>query len=250
MGASSDNLDTIAALHAKRLLPSRGAIADLGCTQLRGATGEDVLRFLRHFGPIEAAEAERLARHNTFLGEHLTAAGFRYQSFDIIEAPMCEHFDLNGDSVPERHRNAFDLVLNFGTTEHVLNQLNAMKAMHDMAKPGGLFYSLFVRGGHMDHGLLHYSDRFVDLLCAANRYDTVWRDDQNKSGGECTWIVLRKVVAAPFAAPLDVEEESDGAAAAAHGPFREAARHGPFGALRRRLRPRTRLKALWEALRP
>lgn len=113
-------------------------------------------------------------------------AGFAYRSFDIVEAPHCGYFDLNTDAVPQRHREAFDLLLNFGTTEHVLNQFNAMKTMHDLAKPGGLIYSLFIRGGHMEHGLLHYSDRFVDLLCTGNAYEIIWRSDQHEPGNQCT----------------------------------------------------------------
>jgi hypothetical protein len=46
------------------------------------------------------------------------------------------------------------------------------------------------------------SDRFVDLLCEANRYETVWRSDQ---GTHCTWIVLRKSRDEPFAPPTDVQ---------------------------------------------
>lgn len=204
MGASPDNLDIIADLHSKGLLPGDAAIADIGCTQLRDATEADVQRFLDHFGV--SANVARLARFNAFIAEHLTAVGFRYQSFDVVQAPMCEYFDLNEDRVRWGWRGAFDLILNFGTTEHVLNQLNAMRAMHDFAKPGGMIYSLFLRGGNMDHGLLHYTDKFVDLLCRANNYETVMRQDQ---GNHCTWIVMRKTSAAPFQPPLDIQLGED-----------------------------------------
>lgn len=206
MGAAPDQLDVIADLHAKGLLPSGAAIADLGCTQLRGAGPNDVRRFfdlLRK--PVAEKEIDRLAAHNTFITEHLSAAGFRYRAFDIVEAPDCEWFDLNKDTVSARWWWGFDLVLNFGTTEHVLNQYNAMRALHDFAKVGGLIYSMFIRGQSMDHGLLHYSDRFVDLLIAANGYETIWRDDNNG----CTWIVMRKASDQPFRAVIDVQEGDD-----------------------------------------
>jgi SAM-dependent methyltransferase len=203
MGAAPDNLDIIADLYARGLLPKGAAIADIGCQQLRGATASDVRRFLGYFGcQLSDAEVGRLATHNTFISEHLTRVGFRYRTFDVVEAPMCEYFDLNTDRVSRRWLRKFNLVLNFGTTEHVLNQLAAMRAMHDFAKPDGLIYSLFIRGGNMDHGLLHYSDRFVDLLCQANAYEPIWREDQRH---ECTWIVLRKTSARPFCPPLDIQ---------------------------------------------
>lgn len=206
MGASPDNLVIIADLYSKGLIPQNAAVADVGCQQLRDAAPSDVEHFLSHFNvPCSAAEVAHLATHNTFIYEHLKRAGFRYRSFDIVEAPNCEYLDINTDAVPRRHRSAFDLVLNFGTTEHVLNQYNAMKILHDLARPGGLIYSLFIRGGHMEHGLLHYSDQFIDLLCRANRYETVWRFDHHEPGNQCTWIVLRKTFGDSFQPPIDIQ---------------------------------------------
>jgi SAM-dependent methyltransferase len=206
MGASPDNLDIIADLHRRGYLPTGANIADLGCTQLRGATADDVRRFLLYFGKTPSnEEVAHLAAHNTFVTEHFKAVGFGYRAFDIVEAPDCEYFDLNTDLVPTPHLGKFDLILNFGTTEHVLNQLNALRTLHDLAKPNGLIYSLFLRGGYMDHGLLHYSDRFTDLLCEANGYEQIWRSDQSDPGTQCTWIVLRKTGGEPFAPPIDVQ---------------------------------------------
>jgi methyltransferase family protein len=207
MGASPGNFDVIADLHRRGCLPTGGSIADLGCTQLRDATPEDVRRFLGHFGKTPPnEEIARLATHNTFITEHMKAVGFSYRAFDVVVAPNCEWLDLNRDEVPKRWRGHFDLVLNFGTTEHVINQFNAFRTLHDLAKPqGGLIYSLFLRGGYMDHGLLHYSDRFVDLLCQANRYETVMRMEQSVPGTECTWVVLRRTRDEPFAPPIDIQ---------------------------------------------
>jgi hypothetical protein len=208
MGASAGNLDVIASLYRRGLLPRGGAIADLGCSQLRDAGVDDLRRFFDCFGAIVPdEEIERLAAHNVFLTEHVKRAGFSYRAFDIVTAPDCEWLDLNSDRVPKRWRGHFDLVLNFGTTEHVLDQFNAFRTLHDLAKPGGMIYSLFLRGGNMDHGLLHYTDRFVDLLCEANCYDAVLRDDALDA--HCTWMVMRKTSDEPFAAPVDGQYGGD-----------------------------------------
>jgi len=208
MGAAPDNLDTIAHLYRRGLLPRRGAIADLGCSQLRGASPDDLKRFFKCFNvTIDDAEIERLAAHNVFLAEPIKRAGFFYRAFDIVEAPDCEWFDLNLDRVPKRRRGKFDLVLNFGTTEHVLDQANAFRTLHDLIKPRGMIYSLFLRSGNMDHGLVHYTDRFVDLLCEANCYQTILRDDA--SDGHCTWIIMRKTSDMPVAPPIDVQLGED-----------------------------------------
>jgi hypothetical protein len=206
MGASPDNFSVIAEMHKLGLLGKGAAVADLGCQQPRGATEQDLSHF---FGTFDVALPEgklaKLAQDGVFIAEHLTAAGFRYRSFNIVEAPQCMHFDLNSDTVPLRWRSRFDLVLNFGTTEHALNQYNALRTLHDLAKPRGLLYSFFIRGSHMEHGLLHYSDRFVDMLCAANEYRTVWRNDDNRPGEQCTWIVMQKTSGKGFKPIIDVE---------------------------------------------
>jgi hypothetical protein len=204
MAASPDNLNMIASLCRRRLLPRGGAIAELGCSQVRDAGPDELRRFFGCFGlEVPDNEIERLAAPNVFLAEHLKRAGFSYRAFDVVAAPDCEWFDLNSDRVPKRWRGKFDLLLNFGTTEHVLNQFNAFRTMHDLVKPRGMIYSLFLRDGNMDHGLVHYTDRFVDLLCEANCYITVSRDDA--PDGHCTWIVMRKTSAEPFAPPIDVQ---------------------------------------------
>lgn len=208
MGAAPDNLDLIAGLYRRGLLPRGGAIADLGCSQLRGATASDVRRFFAPFNEaVSDDELERLAAHNVFISEHLKRAGFSYRAFDVVEAPDCEWFDLNGDRVPKRWRQHFDLVLNFGTTEHVLDQFNAFRTLHDLTKPRGMIYGLFLRNDNMDHGLVHYTDRFLDLLCEANSYQMVSRDDA--PDGHCTWAVMRKATNLPFAPPLDIQLGED-----------------------------------------
>ena len=181
-------------------LPYPCTIADIGCQQLYGGSAADVRRSLTHFGWGDTPKSKlvELAKNGAFIGYTLSEAGFPYQSVDIVKAPFCSWFDLNTDTVPPHLAGMFDMVLDFGTTEHVLNQFSALKALHDFCKTGGLIYSYFIRGGHMEHGLIHYSDRFVDLLCASNHYEQIWRSDHNAPGEECTWIVLKNTRNSPF----------------------------------------------------
>lgn len=206
MGTSPDQLFKIAELYGRGLLPKACLVADFGCQQLWGGNPSDVEAFVRAFNiGLQTDDLDKLASNGAFIGHIFKAVGWDYLSFDIVEAPFCEQFDLNIDSVALGRCNSFDLVLNFGTTEHVMNQFNAMKALHDSAKLGGLIYSYFIRGGYMEHGLVHYSDRFVDLWLGANKYQTIWREDFNVPGNECTWIVVRKTSPAEFKPIVDVE---------------------------------------------
>lgn len=84
--------------------------------------------------------------------------------------------DLNYEDVPRKYQNHFDLVTNFGTTEHVANQLNAFKVMHELTRVGGLMYSEVPFTGWVNHGLVSYTPRFFWMLCRSNNYsyNSLW----------------------------------------------------------------------------
>lgn len=207
MGTTIDQLDTIANLYAEGHLPFGARIADIGCQQLWGDNVEGIRRFLKAFGrdDLNSSVVKEFAKNGAFIGHSLRAVGFDYISFDVVEAPFCRFLDLENDAAPDP--GTFDLVLNFGTTEHVLNQFNALRILHELVKPGGLVYSYFIRGGQMDHGLVHYSNRFVDLWMRFNQYEEIWRHDYDGAGNECTWVVVRKSREGPFRRVIDVQED-------------------------------------------
>lgn len=66
----------------------------------------------------------------------------------------------------------FDIVTNFGTTEHVKKeQYQPFKTMHDMIRPGGLMFSVVPEIGFLaEHGNFHYTKKFFELLAATNCY--------------------------------------------------------------------------------
>lgn len=206
MGTGIDQLETIANLCTEGHLPFGARIADIGCQQLWGGNVEGIRRFLKVFGrdDLNSSVVEEFAKNGAFIGHCLRAVGFDYTSFDVVEAPFCRFLDLESNATPDP--GTFDLVLNFGTTEHVLNQFNALRILHELVKPDGLIYSYFIRGGQMDHGLVHYSDRFVDLWMRFNQYEQIWRHDYDGAGHECTWVVVRKSREGPFRRVIDVQE--------------------------------------------
>jgi hypothetical protein len=206
MGTATDDLRMIAWLYDKGHLKKPIKVACLGAQQLHHGTPSEIVDIGNTFGVDLRARADVLAKYNAFTGDILKALGCHYVAFDIVEAPDVQQLDLNAQEIEDAYPafvNAFDLVLNFGTTEHVMNQYNAMKVMHDLCRVGGYIYSYFIRGGYMDHGLVHYSDRFVDLWMQANRYEQIWRSDQRH---ECTWVIVRRTSPDPFRAIMDVQE--------------------------------------------
>lgn len=175
MAVTAKNLIRIMGLRDQGLLPSGGAILELGAQQLRCRGGEEaVRRFFEYFGGTADSpkQISRLADGGYF-GELLTLCGFDYRSVDLINGYNTVLLDLNIHTLPEELRGRFDLVTNFGTTEHLLNQLLAMRTVHDAAKTGGAIYHDLPMLGYLQHGYFLYTPVFFNDLAAANDYRVV-----------------------------------------------------------------------------
>jgi hypothetical protein len=75
---------------------------------------------------------------------------------------MSRELDLNfdGNGIPTEHKGKYSLVTNFGTTEHVTNQLNAFKVIHDLTMPNGVMIHEVPAQGMFNHGLVNYNPKF------------------------------------------------------------------------------------------
>jgi hypothetical protein len=102
--------------------------------------------------------------------------GFRYDCIDIDANFGSLTLDLNFDQVPPEYRNRYGLTTNHGTTEHIFNQYNAFKAIHDLTKPGGLMLHGLPFTVHLDHGFFNYQPNLFEALARYNSYRThgIW----------------------------------------------------------------------------
>ncbi len=80
-------------------------------------------------------------------------------------------FDLNAHGLAADKRATFDLVVNFGTTEHLMNQFNAFKVMHEATKPGGYMFHQVPSTGWINHGYFCYNALMFEELAQANGYE-------------------------------------------------------------------------------
>lgn len=174
MAVAFQYLDRMVALGL--LAPGR-RVLDIGCSNLYGATCENVARFMAHFDVCDESAAHRIAQASAaktaFIGELLERCGLGYAALDMAPGHRTKIFNLNQDRLPKDFRGAFDLVLNFGTTEHVLAQAHAFGVIHDAAKPGGLIYHQLPAAGYTDHGYFLYTGRFFFDLAGHNGYEVV-----------------------------------------------------------------------------
>lgn len=126
---------------------------------------------------LELGAKQRMGRsYREFYEQH----GCRYTSVDLngtygaLALDLCQPLNLG----------QFDLVTNFGTSEHVPDQGACWRNVHDACKPGGYVISATPQPGHWPkHGRYYPTEAWYLRLAELNGYrvlrlDTVrdWRD--------------------------------------------------------------------------
>ena len=250
MGFGRHDLAILADMKRQSLIPDRGAIVEIGAQQLNNSFLEaraDIEAFGRLFGvtePMSLPAAQRVRR--TAGGTEILDAeaphsrefwnwlGFRYAAVDIDGSPDAIPLDLNYDEVPAALKGRHHLVTNYGTTEHVANQLNAFKIIHDLTAVGGLMTHNLPSQGNLVHGLFNYNPKFFWMIARSNSYKICLMDYCMEVQGHpvpsqiadfvrqyrpnistrlegCRTsdagidVVLQKVVDMPFIPPIDVD---------------------------------------------
>src|SRR5258707_12542189 len=161
------------------------------------------------------------------------ALGVSYTAIEFGGHRDSVALDLNRDVVPRALQGAFQLVVNAGTTQHVVNQDNAFRVMHDLAcKRGVIYHDLPVF--QLDHGMFNYNPRFFWRLRDSNDYgllgmkvcswgeepvpEHIMVDNMRFGGGEqhmraqtlpnlTIRVALRRRSRQPFVSPLDLPDE-------------------------------------------
>ena len=105
------------------------------------------------------------------LHEHL---GFKYDCVDIDGNFGSLTLDLNFDQVPPDRRGKYGLTTNHGTSEHILDQRNTFKAIHDFTAPGGLMLHALPFTVHLEHGWI--SGKHQDVHGFWIRARTSWSE--------------------------------------------------------------------------
>ncbi len=120
-------------------------------------------------GPSDPVQRPNLEGYAT--SEYL----FRRLGFDrIVTTDVSDFedadliFDMNAPAIPDEHRNAYDLVADCGTIEHVFHVPNALKNMIDFAKVGGRIVHMSPSSNHIDHGFYMFSPTLFWDFYSAN----------------------------------------------------------------------------------
>lgn len=118
---------------------------------------------LRH--QLEAHIGKQMHVRNVF-----RAAGFDYVSVDVNEEGGAKFVDLNYWPNEAASLGKFDVVTNFGTTEHIANQASAFATVHHMLSPGGVAIHHVPMVHYLNHALVNLTPRFLLSLSALNDY--------------------------------------------------------------------------------
>jgi hypothetical protein len=245
MGMGASTLPLLMALKRRGYIPNGSAVIEIGAQQLDesfvGAT-DDIAATGRSFGitspPPSFAWTGPRSDTNVLAGAPLardfwTWLGLNYASIDIDGSPGSIPLDLNYDEVPTELVGRYDIVTNFGTTEHVANQLQSFKIIHDLATAGAIMLHVLPASGMPNHGLVSYNPKFFWMLGRSNGYKIAFMtmgqserdaglphdlvefltlyEPQAKSEFAAyrmpvtsVVVALQKVFDTPFVAPLDV----------------------------------------------
>ena len=177
MGFGLADLHLVRRLKINGYLPTPSAVVEIGAQMIDKSVLDGLEALGEAFG-VDAA-CPLLTANASDLGPHLAGAplareiwewlGLEYASIDIDGSPGSIPLDLNCDEVPADAKAKFRLVTNFGTTEHVANQLHAFKVIHDLTAVGGVMVHN-VPSHSIDHGLFGYNPRFFGALSRCNGY--------------------------------------------------------------------------------
>ena len=239
MGMSRVDLELLLRLVDNGHIPRRTAVVELGAQELGPtffAVPEVIERIGAFFGAFGRFDGPRPPSGEDMpvipTREFWKWLGCAYAAIDIDGSPGAIPLDLNYDDIPLDLVGKHQLVTNFGTTEHVANQLNAFKVIHDLAAPGGVMMHAVPAQGLANHGLVNYNPKFFWMLARSNGYDWFYmnyfsrgeqpippnvidyvsrfdpdvaaREKDTRLTRMTLLVVLKKKFDIPFVAPLDV----------------------------------------------
>ena len=177
MGMGVQDLTYLLKLKANKSLDNLCCVCDIGATQLYLESSVDCLelfidKFKKYETPhnLSQEDLKRLANlgHAKKMWELM---GYDYMCVDTSNEAGALNLDLNFDEVPIERRGCSQLVMNMGTTEHVANQIQAFKIIHDLTAVDGLMYHNVPFQGYQTHGLVNYTPKFFWMLCRSNNYE-------------------------------------------------------------------------------
>ena len=138
--------------------------------------------------------------------EYLEAAGSKHLSIDLNGLDGAIALDLS--KPVDKYHGHFDMVTNYGTTEHVGNQYEVFKNIHNFTKKGGaMVHASPLAPYWYYHGNCNYEFEFYKNLAEANDYKVIISNMVRHSNQDVELYILCYVLIKennnPFVSPVD-----------------------------------------------
>ena len=199
-----------------------------------------IRKFLAEYGAEgKYKKYESRVGEQIYVSEVYSDAGIRHMCLDLNGKNNAIPIDLNiwpNNHVSEVYFQEFDLILNFGTTEHVGNQINAFAIVHYLSKKNGVILHHIPMLHYSNHAMAVVTPKFIKKLIDWNGYEILearWTshvinqaisfhfdsnlcyiDDFKDVISESTraaigTLIFRNVDASLFVPPLDVDVQGE-----------------------------------------
>ena len=110
-----------------------------------------------------------------YVSEWYTGQGIEYMSIDLSGENDSKKWDL---SEPLKTNKKFDMVTDFGTSEHVKNYFQCLANMHKLCRVGGLIVHENPKTGNWPQHGFHYVDKdFYIQFAKAAEYDILMLEE-------------------------------------------------------------------------
>jgi hypothetical protein len=158
-----------------RRLPNDGRVLEMGAQDINADVARDVILSALHAIHGEFIPADTLNRFERTgpwpAGELFRNSSYNYACIDLFPGDFTILADLNTFQVPTVIRGSYHLITNHGTTEHVADQINCFRVIHDYAAIGATMLHIVPFTGYFNHGLYNYHPLFFVFLAHANAYE-------------------------------------------------------------------------------
>jgi hypothetical protein len=166
-------LNELAALIPR--VPRDGGILELGAQDINADVPRDVILSALHAIHGDNIPPSALSKFDGSgpwrAGDLFRDSSYRYRCIDLFQGEFTIIVDLNTFQVPEADQNSFHLITNQGTTEHVADQINCFRVIHDYAAVGATILNAVPFTGYFNHGLYNYHPLFFVFMAHANNYE-------------------------------------------------------------------------------
>lgn len=169
----------------------------------------DLQRFVRELAPMLPPRFSVCDLGNLWLYENMRAtrpARLFYEELGCGSYLCVDGNGKDGALVVDLNRElpvdyTFDLVTDLGTGEHVFDQAQLFRSIHDLLRVGGVHVFDRPTQRWVDHGFYNWQPNLVRALCAANQYELLSLREHEFRDGRLAYGAWRKTSDAPFAVP-------------------------------------------------